>query len=173
MDLCVFQKRFNLISKNFGSRFSSSKRIDKNKESLRASCSIQNQNPHHKINHTSHRKSFELVTKGIDEFFKLAAPEPVRFLRRWPKDDVVSDQFSSVPATTASICALHHGFQPNVQTIGVEPDNLFFDGQIPFTSLRPPQPPIGEQGQLRHSSVNVDPIGDYGGGSVHFLREPV
>ncbi|WVZ25203.1 hypothetical protein V8G54_003747 [Vigna mungo] len=121
MDLCVFQKRFNMISKNIGSRFPSPKRINKNKEPLGAS-------------------------QGIDEFFKLAAPEPVRFLRRWPKHDVVSDHFSPAPATTASISALHHGFQPNVQTIGGEPDNLFFDGQIPFTSIRPPQLPIGKQG---------------------------
>lgn len=146
MDLCVFQKRFNMISKNIGSKFPSPKRINKNKEPLGASCSNKNQNPQHKINHISYKKSFELVTQGIDEFFKLAAPEPVRFLRRWPKHDVVSDHFSPAPATTASICALHHGFQPNVQTIGGEPDNLFFDGQIPFTSIQPPQLPIGKQG---------------------------
>lgn len=146
MDLCVFQKRFNLISKNIGSKFPSTERIDKNKEPLRASCSIQNQNPQHKINHTSYQKILELITKGIDEFFKLAAPEPVRFLRRWPKHDVVSNHFSSVPATTASISDLHHCFQPNVQTISRERDNLFFNGQIPLTSLRPPQPPICKQG---------------------------
>jgi len=146
MDLCVFQKRFNMIPKNIGTKFPSPKRINKNKEPLRASCSNKNQNPQHKINHISYQKIFKLVTQGIDEFFELPAPEPVRFLRRWPKHDVVSDNFSSTPATTASISALHHGFQPNVQTIGGEPDNLFFYDQIPLTSLRPPQPPIGKQG---------------------------
>ena len=72
------------------------------------------------------RKLGKAFTKRINILPKLLAPEPVRFLGGWPKNDVVSDESSGGTCGAAPITDLHNGPKLDVGAIGDEPELVLY-----------------------------------------------
>lgn len=66
------------------------------------------------------------------------APEPVRFLGGRHKDDVVSNESCRGAGDAASVSGLHEALDFYVGPTGNDPEDVLFDRQTPWESIRSP-----------------------------------